>query len=291
MRLRLFRKNNVISDICVGSEGSENLEVNLITGSIDPEMLPSITTIIDPAEQAMANGNAITRFFDKLDLVYDVPIIPSMVTYWGMYDTLVNLSRRLSQDGHNPADYCVLGPHYTKSCDCNYPGDDTQAGGGGKTTKRWDPRIMGHCYETFPNAASEEMVEELRIIGGSPHLETVFETSLQIPQLLLKTCTKIYSFKACDCKAPMIYETSKYARKGRRGEDVLSQRVGFVLWGTLGECIQLVESIPVDVPREGKLKLVENIDAVSIISLPKAIEMALYASHKLRGNVVKKTYY
>lgn len=256
-------------------------------------LLPPPKVVISLGAQVMLNGNAIMRYFSSAKMEYDVPVIESNTTYWGMWEVLCNLSKRLTSQGLAPEDFCVLCPRYALTGRKGFPGGDTQAGGGGKTAKYWDDRQQRYLYEAFSQAAREEVIEELRVIGGTPCLESEIETTdySRSERRSFSVFSKMYSFKVSECKAPPHYNASYYARKGRRGEDVYTEKVGFIPWGTLDECVSLVQAIPVDVPvGKSKSPLVDGIDAVSIVSLPKAIQMASSASRNLRGTVVSSRY-
>ena len=237
------------------------------------------------AKRTMVNGNAITRFFNRpgSDLKYDCPVIPSWASYWGMLTTLVDLADTLRQNNMDLANFCVLCPRYGPPDNPKYPGsgNDTQAGGGGKVAMLKNPTTQ-RKIETYQEAVEKEMLEELRIIGGSPDCTTVVETSFTLKGKPTQCITKIYTFKVSDCKAPAVYDTNKYAHKYHRGIDCFDKKVGFVPWGSLHECIRLIKSIPVDMSGA----LVDGIVGVSIVSLTKAIEMAQYAQPFLQGTFV-----
>lgn len=261
---------------------------------IEAEPTTSRARTISLAEQTIANNNAIVRYFSSPTLDYDVPVDPSQTTYWGMYEVLCKLSQRLKKNGLKPEEHCVLCPRYALTGRKTFPGGDTQACGGGKTAKVWSSRENRYLYEAFTKAAHEELLEELRVIGGTPRLESEIETLnwSKTSRSKIPNYFKMYSFKVSECKAPVQFDTTEYARKDRRGEDVFTEKVGFVPWGTLDECIRLVQSIPVDIPLTGiKPMIVDGIDAISIVSLPKAIDMALYAAHNLRGDIIHEHYF
>lgn len=270
---------------------------NMHKDSIIP-MVPKYDVSL--AKETMCNGNAVVRFFNSSKMGYDVPIVDSLTTYWGMFESLCKIRKRLVDAGNDPAKFCVLCPRYALTNRKKSPGGDTQAGGGGKTTKYWNQRERRYCYENFSDAVIEELMEELRIIGGTPCLESEIET-VNISRSRdpvtgaynpnTRVYSNMYSFRVSECKAPSVYNSAFYATRGRRGEDVVTEKVGFIPWGSLEECLQIVSEIPVDAPCDRiKPVLNDGIDAISIVSLPKAIMMALGATTRLRGTVVSERY-
>jgi hypothetical protein len=234
-----------------------------------------------PGVITLRNGKQILRLFSSPDIRYNVPIKPSNTTYFGMTQVLRNIVSRLVKDGLNPNDYCVLSPHYLRF---RYPdtgkwrGGDTQAGGGGKVA----------TGELFCVGVREELIEELRIIGDSTHqyLESEIVSKRTEKSEPVTVVSKMYSFPASTCKIPDTYDASFYANPLRRGFDHYNEMVGFITWGTLDECMKLIQAIPVDKTEV----LVDKIIGVAIISLPKAIEMADSAMHRLRGTIISERY-
>jgi hypothetical protein len=157
-------------------------------------------------------------------------------------------------------------------------GGDTHAAGGGKVA----------TGELFCLSVREELAEELRINGDSAHqyLESEIVSERTEKTETVTVVSKMYSFPAGTCKVPDTYDASFYADPLRRGSDHYNEMVGFITWGTLDECMNLIKAIPVDKTEV----LVDKIIGVAIISLPKAIEMADSAIHRLRGTIISERY-
>jgi hypothetical protein len=219
----------------------------------------------------------IIKYFNSSELKYSVPLIPSSTTYQGMVESLRIIAGTNDQDKT-----FVLCPYYRWD-PRKQKGCDTQAGGGGKPV-RWQKSPGVYEYETPQNAVMAEMLEELRIYGTKPHLECDSKSVLLgqfgrdkiVDGRPVSIYTTIYSFKVAECLSPATFDTAKYSEP--RGEDVMSERVAFIPYGTLAECIALVKTIPVANTDDN---IVDGIEAISIVSLPDAIYIAKVGAQQL----------
>jgi hypothetical protein len=236
----------------------------------------------------LENDTCALRKFSSPRVVSE-PINPSSCLYDGMIETLRLLKDHTEEK--NIHDVCVIGPYYKLSCgrDLKPRGGDIQPCGGGKLR-------MGEDFEV---GVKREMMEELRI----EHLESrqcVSKTHCN------STDTLIFSFCATDCvgiaqkKFALVNEhqpsrpygsysrpsgaysrpsgaysrpSGAYSRPSgaySRPRDDYSKRVGFIIWGTLKECYDLVSSIGVGNADE----LNDGIEGIAILTLPTAIKFA-----------------
>lgn len=256
-------------------------------GSIDD----TLETLINRS----INNTAITKWFDRIALEYNNPITPSRSTYRGMYKNLITLTKQLLDQGIDPMNYYVLCPHYRPGV-----GDDTQAGGGGKATKFLNKKTLTYHYESFDLAVREEMREELRITGGTPrHMSRVFSTRYKNHKNgdrdELNIETNIYAFNVSECEVDDNFDTTYYNKKKQRGKNDPARIVGYIVWGKREDCIDLVSQIrticPINVDGVTMTpNQIDDIDAISIISLPKTISMARYADENFTGLDTVCTY-
>lgn len=247
--------------------------------------------------KSIEQGKSVLKFFHKKTFDFDVSLIPSTCTYWGMLESLVKLHNELVWIGVDVTKICVLGPHYHDPKDDPNAFDlirlDTQACGGGKAIKIYDNYTKSWKYEPYEIAAWNELIEEIRIAGMNGILvsnfqtETVNGSSSKGNIKKQTTYTQIYSYRACDCVVPTNYVSSDFCKKNRRGIDNYFARVGYIVWGSIDECFTLVNSIETDALTA---PLVEHIDAVAIIPLSLAISMVDFAKCNLRGRVVSCQY-
>jgi hypothetical protein len=327
LSLQLISFNNHISDPCESPvKQSTNLSESISStnpfeslssidpcesvSSIDPlmeEKIISIGSIDNDFESIInrsINDTAITKWFNRNTLEYNHPINPSRATYRGMCKNLITLTKQLINQNIDPIDYCVLCPHYTlrpdelphKEC----AADDTQAGGGGKATRFLNKETLTYHCESFDSAVRGELEEELRITGNLPKLmsrilSVRYNNHQNGDEMKRNIETNVYAFNVNECKVVDNFDATHYNDKKRRGENDPSRIVGYIVWGKREDCINLVSQIktncPINVDRISmRSNLVDTIDAISIISLPKAISMARYATEYFTGLVTDATY-
>lgn len=223
---------------------------------------PTISSISFMVE----NGLAVTKRFDSDIFEYGQEITMSRTTYYGLIESL-----RTIDNCSIGSQIFVLCPRYlSKKC-------DTQACLGGKIPNDEN----GLKYENFVSAFRENLRNKMRVFCfGDPIC--LNETMISFKNDY-QSSTKILAARASDCTTVFNFDTmnAQYSyNKSNQG------RVGCVIWGTLNECMNLVGSIPC----EEKMDIfVENIDAISIVPLSKAIEMALYASKFFYGRIIEQT--
>jgi hypothetical protein len=223
--------------------------------------------------KSVLNDTAIVRLFTKKNLKFEQPIIDSSCTYWGMSEILEkmhdwNIKHNLSDSDK----LCVLCPIYKYG--------DTQAGGGGKLTisKLGNERK----YETYYCACKEEIAEELRI-SVPDNAFHVSKMIVQSPSPQKKnTITNIFQYKINECCPIKPFDSLIYGKKHRRGFDVNTKRVAFIVSGKYMDCMSLISKITRSNSHD---PLIDGIHGVSIVSLKKAISMARNASKNLSGIV------
>lgn len=216
--------------------------------------------------KTISNDNAIVRIFSKQKFKFDQQIYDSSCTYWGMGTVLEKMYEWNTID---PNKICILCPIYKLG--------DTQAGGGGKITKynvnnKWQ-------YEKYHKACQEEIAEELRI--NAVNFFHASNTLVQTPQKKF-VVTNIYQFKVNDCNPINPFHPQKYCAKERRGIDIYTKRIGYIIWGTYVDCMSMVSKIN---PCDPNDPLIDGIEGISIVSLRKAIRMTKNASKFLSGNI------
>lgn len=210
----------------------------------------------------LKNNEAIVRLFSKKKLKYNQKIIESTCTYWGMLNVLEKMFEWNKKDNYIEFDkLCILCPIYEYG--------DTQAGGGGKITNN----------ESYHQACREEIAEEIRLKAGK-HFHAG-NTCVKISEKKYMV-TNIYQFKVDQCRSIIPFDTDNYNQKNRRGIDVYTKRVGYIVWGTYYDCVSVISKIAVSDRND---PLIDGIRGVSIITLKKAISMAKNASNFLRGTI------
>jgi hypothetical protein len=91
--------------------------------------------------------------------------------------------------------------------------------------------------------------------------------------------TEIFHFEVTDCKPISNFDPYEYGRKGRRGADIQTEKVAYIVWGHVSDCMSIVNKIPISNKHD---PLVDDIEAISIVSLSKVIQMAKYAANFLQ---------
>jgi len=269
---------------------------------------------------AMKNGVAVTKRFDRNYFEYDANIKCSYMTYWGLVESLKALAEICKQQNIN--DICVLCPRFapTKQKNTNHIFfADTQACFGGKRAMKWDQEKNNYVPECFEETFNALLHNKMRIhnLEQPVCLDDVYvkisgkfkhNSAQKKPLDVLTTLTQILAIKASDCRGISKEElenstsenstsenstsenssdktsdkTSNKSKKNQRGRNINPHRVGCVVWGTFEECVHLVNSIPLDNSETKKSEFSGAIEAVSIVSLSKAIEMAEYATKYLK---------
>jgi hypothetical protein len=264
-----------------------DIDTNLIDSSDNTQDMLAQT------RESIKNGKNVVKFFQEQPFIFDVDIVPSTCTYWGMTESLAMICDKLTNDCVDISKICVLGPHYydikrgPNNHDFKY--GDTQACGGGKATKVYDKKKKGWINEPYETAAWNELLEELRISGKTGSMISEYKTESIDTKIRFGyekvTCTKIYTYSASECNSPVDYDSREFSKKNRRGTDNYMSRVGYIVWGTVDECFTLVNSITTDTPTS---PIVEHIDAIVIIPIRNAVKMAEYASVNLKGKIISK---
>lgn len=217
------------------------------------------------AQQTIAEGQAITRAFSSGDIQMHQHIRASTHTYMGTLRSLRALKKLAESEGISAP--CVL-------CERYAPGGraaDTQAGGSGKCAGK-ESRIQ---------AASEEIAEEFRLHLPAAKLTSMTVTK-QNQQKNVKV-TEVFAARVSECSPMQNFDAKLYGAKKRRGLDDKFQRVAFFLWGCLDECLTVLAAMEVASP---DAPLVDGIDAISIVSLDKAIEMVEFANKAYKAKLV-----
>ncbi len=227
----------------------------------------------DNAFRSIVNGTAILKLFNDNHLKFDQKIIDSTFTYWGMCEVF----ERLYNYTNKSESICILCPHYTFG--------DTQAGCGGKLKKifingKWQEEdysdaIVRKMYEQLHiKAKKQEHVSELKINTHE------LDSSLNIDENLFTT--KIFINHISDCENTNDYNVKINHNKNNHNKDVWNKRVGYIIWGSLHECMDLVSGINMN---KNSCHFDDNINGISIVSLKKVMQMATYASKNLTGNI------
>lgn len=234
------------------------------------------------AKNCISQGKGVTKKFDVSDIYLDQNLKPSKTTYWGMIAALKNLADSLTQNGININDICVIGPRYEKYTVIRHnkkniiKGGDIQPCGGGKLTRIKKLTTTCTFQETFLEGTIEEIKEELRLSVQDLNLYVSSESVFECKQ----TTTQIFECRAKNCVPIKNFDVDFYSKKNRRGVDIYTKRVGFIVWGYVDECIDLLTKFETN---KDNSVLVDKIDAVTIISLLKAIDMVNKASLNLKG--------
>ena len=259
-----FQSSQIVDEIKSQSINDTN-DTSVVPSSIKLNVQKNIrsTKNYKRAMRTILNGDAITYYFDSAEFKYEQTIIPSRCTYYGMYETLLQLAKKYKTTSSTKI--CVLCPHYHSGY-----GNDTQACGGGTLIRAFDKNLSVYKCEKFSDAVSMELTEQLRL-HGLPTLLSQITSSINNTKIVF---TQIFSFKASECHGIPMFDTK--IGTSRQGESVPTNKVGYIVWGSLQECMKTVESIQLDSNRP----LTKGINGVSIISLDKAIEMAFWAFSK-----------
>ncbi|VBB17744.1 hypothetical protein YASMINEVIRUS_207 [Yasminevirus sp. GU-2018] len=234
--------------------------------------------LLQDALRTVRANQAVTRVFKTNVISVAQPVKASYCTYWGMLESLREL--KTIADNANMTDVCVLCPRY----DVNMPsGGDTQAGGGGKACMWFDRSLRRTVRERPIDAVREEVAEELRLETKVLTQMSSFQTTVRNRKGYNEdTFTDVFAIRVSDCTPIKNFDPRVYGKKGRRGDDDYFSRVGFIPWGTLEECLSMLVAMEVSMrPSE----LVDDIDAISIVSLDCAIRMASDAARNLKGSV------
>lgn len=286
---------------------SKNNE-QLMCNKSDTKKIEEKSSIFVPlTEQTLStivSENAIIRRFDNHTLEYDQEIIKSASTYWGMTESLINLASCLNQN--EIKSIYVLCTHYRSTYNTRtnkMEPSDTQACGGGIKRRVWNNNEKKYEYKKTVNAAVELMAERFRIkctkkpfCTSKVHIHN--DSNFKNEKLNIakkKGHSHIFAINASECYPSPNFEIelskNKYMKKYEKENYISFGKVGYIVWGTLNECIDLVQGIPLDgIPGSQKV-LIDNIDGISIISLSKAIEMSYYASRNLLGKPIRYDFF
>ena len=255
---------------------------------------------LELAKISINNNNAIMRYFHKDTFDYEQIIHASRCTYRGMSMALSYMIKSLNEKKLKLANYCILCPHYfydEKEPNKRWAGGDTQAGGGGKLTMKKDAKFELLSQESFEDGVVEELKEELRIIGNNPKLlvKTKNETIIKKQNMIFNT--NIYSFDVNQCEIVEDFDVTTY-EENQRGENIPNLYVGYIVWGTLKDCMEFVSKFKVNPMnfKNGNPIYTEKIDAISIVSLTRAFEMSEFAENyyentKLTYEYVNQSFY
>jgi len=289
--------NKPVKQLNNQSKKKQKCKFNIKTVKQETKIDYPITSILNLklGYHSINTGKAIMRYFHKQEFDYEQIIHSSRCTYRGMNLALSYMKKSIYEKGLKISDYCVLCPHY--SYDENEPnkywaGGDTQACGGGKLTSHIDEKTGILKCESFEDGVLEELKEELRIIGKNPKLMTKMSNTSNIKNKLITFNTHIYSFNISNCKIIENFDVKLYDKQNRRGQNIANYYVGYIVWGTLTECMEFVSKIKVNPLNfiDGKPIYAERIDAVSIISLTNAIEMSDFAESHYKNESLNVDY-
>jgi hypothetical protein len=257
-----------------------------------------------------------TRCFDseKIDRDPVQKILESKWSYWGLLENLKRLESFFTQS--EAKDICVLCPRYrskitqegrplvTQVGQSNDQYPDTQVCVGGKRFRVWNPEIQGYEPDRFGGSCREHLRQKMKIcnvrklncVGKIKVLFSVPETNPEAK--VFESLTQIFAVNASDCCSLPMFETKNHEKcyrstdlhpDQRRSDDVVkNHQVGCIVWGKTNECLRLVKSIPVDSLDHGKD---QGIDAIQIVPLKKAIQMATNAEKFLRGTPTSREFF
>jgi hypothetical protein len=198
---------------------------------------------------------AITRSFSSTEIQI-VPIIEAKCTtltqqhtYSAMHRSLIAIKELAESEGIvHPCVLCV-----------RYGAGDTQVGGTGKCCAK-DGEIESRMV-----GASEEIAEELRLRVSPQSLSSTAEHF----DKKSKKFTEVFAARITECAPIPDFDPLHYGNKTRRGCDVAEQRIGFLPWGSLSECLDVLVAQELSTSDER----VEGIDGVSVVSIHTAIQM------------------
>lgn len=176
-----------------------------------------------------------------------VNLKPSKIGYNGSKLAMKQLYDMFVKNKIDPKSIFVIGTKYKKiPCGGRYGyGDDIQVISGGKCK-------YGEDHE---DAVSREMLEETNFIGSN---------FIKLNESIQKNVhTKIFSICAMECKNHD--ENHDYINQRA---DNFRKKIGFIIWGTYDDCINLVASSTMTENTEDLLEgyaIVNFLDAYSII--------------------------
>jgi hypothetical protein len=224
----------------------------------DVDALIVDTRKVNIREQTIPGASlAITRSFSSTEIQI-VPIIEAKCTtltqqhtYSAMHRSLIAIKELAESEGIvHP---CVLCARYGVGA------GDTQVGGTGKCCAK-DGKIESRMV-----GASEEIAEELRLRVSPQNLSSMAEHF----DKKSKKFTEVFAARVTACAPIPNFDPLHYGSKTRRGCDVSEQRIGFLPWGSLSECLDVLVAQELSTSDER----VDGIDGVSVVSIHTAIQM------------------
>lgn len=215
---------------------------------------------------------AITRSFSSTEIQI-VPIIEAKCTtltqqhtYSAMHRSLIAIKELAESEGI--AHPCVLCVRYGVGA------GDTQVGGTGKCCAK-DGEIESRMV-----GASEEIAEELRLRVSPQNLSSMAEHF----DKRSKKFTEVFAACVTACAPIPNFDPWHCGSKTRRGCDVSEQRIGFLPWGSLSECLDVLVAQELSTSEER----VDGIDGVSVVSIHTAIQMVNRALKQAREALAAK---
>lgn len=234
------------------------------------------------------NGLAVTRRFDSDVFEYGQEIVASHTSYHGLLESLRTIGLRSA----NQSQIFVLCPRYSANINGNQPAD-VQVCFGGKIPNIWhdkdeskSAKLIGTFRENLRNKMRILCLREPVSMNETISIHGRYGSLPRGRGRCNIRYTKILSARASECMPIFNFDTKDAPRSHHTSNN---GRIGGVIWGTFNECMKLVGSIPQPCKSSCKRKsgiYVENIDAISIVPLNKAISMAYYASRFLPGKVI-----
>ena len=212
------------------------------------------------AHETVAAGLAVTRCFSSSDIQMHHDIKPStsvtltqQQTWSAMLRSLISIKKLARSEGIiDPSVLCL-----------QYDDGFSQVGGTGKCCQK------GGQVESRKTAAAEEIAEEFRLHVSRDSLSTTAKFAHKTQN---DHVTEVFAVRVTACTPVSRFDPVFYgadAVKHRRGDDVYSQRVGFLPWGSLDQCLDVLAAMEAC----GSHELVDRIDAVSVVSIDKAIRL------------------
>lgn len=215
----------------------------------------------DDEMKAIKDGKVMRRYFTGIFSLEKVK--PSTYTYPDALHGIKALSSSLLKSGQSLDDIFIIGPYYRLIPTKEDISGDTQPIAGGKRG----------LNETHLEAAQFELNEELRITCSLEPIKVPFG---HIYQASVKKCSPIAEY-------------TKFMSEHKRGKDQFGakNKVAFIIWGHYQECKMLLDSIP----KTKSDEFYEDITALDIMTLSKAIELTKYATeYKKKYKPTKKSY-
>ncbi len=208
------------------------------------------------AHETVAAGLAVTRCFSSNDIQMHHVIQPSecqsltqQESWSAMHRSLISIKKLAKREGIiTPSVLCL-----------QYNDGRSQVGGTGKCCEK-DGQT-----ESRKIAAVEEMAEEFRLHVSCESLSTM----AKFERKQSNHVAEVFAVRVTACTPVKEFDPAFYGAENRRGADVFSQRVGFLPWGSLDQCLDVL----VAMEASGSHELVDTIDAVSVVSIDKAIEL------------------